>query len=164
MPEAAIVYGTFGQRTIFQGNSRATALAAAYSARLLYQNEADVNRLQELLAENSTRDFCKDEFDNEYDSYMLVPFDKRREDKLIENSMGYHTYIYIYMLCEFFLCDNPQVIRSAALIEQDGRYLLRRLEAFLEFIESRFDINTNQIMLRQLQWAYLFYDECLTEK
>lgn len=157
--ESAVIYGLFGQRTVFRGNSRATALAAAHCARLLFENNAAPSQIYKLLTDNGNICLSTNDFKKKDDNYFDIPFDKRRENELIETDNGYHKFIY--MLCEFFLCDDPQKIRYSGLIELNGRYLIRKLEAFLRFVESQFNINMNHIMLRQLQWAYLFYDECI---
>lgn len=156
--KAAITAGSFGIRTIFQGNSRAAALASAQIARLMYDSRQNGKSLEELLTENSIVLESREKVvtDNN-DLISEIPFDKEREKFFVDNEIGYHRFLYL--LSEFFLYNDPSALRTEDLINFRNRKLLRKLENFLRAVEGRFGIKTDNIMLEDMTWAYVFYEK-----
>lgn len=161
--EATITMSAFGQRSVFQGNSRAAALATAHIAKMMYDNTCSMANLDEAIAkEAESSQFIKKKYDAEYDEYMKMRFDNRKESQLIKTDADYHRFIYA--LCEFFLCDDPQYIRRQQLIDFQERYILRRMEYFLCYVEDKFNVRLTSIKLRNFQWAYLFYEKYIKKE
>lgn len=161
--EATITMSAFGQRSVFQGNSRAAALAAAHIAKIMYNNAYSMANLNEMIMQEAeTSQFINKAFDAEHDEYMKTRFDSRRESQLIKTDADYHRFIYA--LCEFFLCDDPQYIRRQQLIDFQGRYILRRMEYFLRYIEDKFHVQLKDVKIRNFQWAYLFYEKYIKRR
>lgn len=160
--EAAIVRSEFSQRSFFQGNSRAAALATAYVARIMYYNQCNYSDVYHLLTKKSKSNQFHPSFNPERDHILYIPFDLKKEEYLINNDICYHRFLY--SLCEFFMCSETEVVRTSNLIELDGRYILRKMENFLSFIEERFSVELNNLKLEKFQWAYLFYEKYIMKK
>ncbi len=149
--------------SVFQGNSRATALAAAHIAKIISDPSNSGLSINEALKKYAvSAKFKETEFENEYDCIEPIPFDGKKEKYYIENDEDYHRLIYI--LCEFFFTEDTSEIRTAYLPDLRGRNLLRYISAFIKLINERFDLDLESISVEDLQWAYLFYEKYIRRK
>ena len=144
----------------FQGNSRAAAIAAALTAKLIYDSRkngiaADVGGLLKNSADSA--EFVESVFRNEYDCISEIPFDSEKENYYIENDENYHRLIYL--LCEFFFTENTDEVRTTCLLELRGRDVLRRLGNLLDLVRERFGVRLDRVDIADLQWAYIFYEK-----
>lgn len=160
---AFIVRGVRGMRDTFQGNSRATAIATGILAEILFENKGKVKNitlmLQEKAASNKFRNISKGLY---FENIIYKKFDKKKELFYIENDKMYQQLIYL--LCEFYVCESSEEIRKANLIKYNNGFLFRHLEDILQLIEERFEVSLMNIDIKQIQWAYLFYEKYLIEK
>lgn len=156
--ESVLSRGLFGNRTQFQGTSRSAALATAHIASAVFLHPDQKANLSALLQAGSS----KPEPDVTYagdDLYVRAVFDAQLEEQLAETD---ETYLrFLYLLCELFLCDDPQVIRSVNLIDFKSRFFLRKSEICLRVIEEAFGIHLGEPRTYDLQYAYLFYNHLI---
>ena len=154
--KAVIVKELFGCRNVFQGNSKATALAVAIVAKLMYQHNVRGIMIYPIIEKYATEHQFKPIIsEDSFDIINREPFDAELEDKLIQTEDMYQRFLYC--LCEFFMCDDPQEIRNADLLELSERKMIRKLECFLLFIQERFKVKLDFLELDNLRFAYLFY-------
>ena len=94
-----------------------------------------------------------------YENVNYHEFEVDKELYYVENDRLYQQFIYL--LCEFFVCESPNLIRRACLLDYDNNRLVRYIEDVLRFIEDRFCVKIENIKIGELQWAYLFYEKYL---
>lgn len=157
--ESVLSRGLFGNRTQFQGTSRSAALATAHIASAVFFHPEHKANITEILCQNSTPQPAEDIRFPEGDLYIRAVFDAGMEQHLAETDEGYVRFLYL--LCEMFLCDDPQIIRTANLIDFKKRFFLRKTEICLRVIEEAFGIKLNEPRLYDMQYAYLFYSRLI---
>lgn len=148
----------YGINSVFQGNSRATAIATAIIAESLFESADRKFDINEILKEKrSSCEFLNTEIENEYDCIEEVVFDAEKEKYYIENDENYHRLIYL--LCEFFFTEDTSEVRTAYLPDYKDRLFLRKLGNMIGLIKERFKVEIDKVYISDLQWAYLFYEK-----
>ena len=138
--------------------SKATAIATGIIADMLYHKEGDSRSISDILTKKSTMDFREENTVMDI-SFKYKEYDRNRERFYAENDEKYLQFLYI--LCELFLCEDVEKMREVNLLEHNDRYILKRLEDFLELIEERFLVRINKLLIDDFQWAYIFYERYL---
>lgn len=156
--KSVITDGTRKIKRGFMGNSRATALATGIVAKLILENNDLSKDIIQLLNENKSSD-RENEDSIIQDLSTEIEFDEKIENHLIETEIGYHKFLYL--LCEFFVCEDPGIVRTANLLEFCDMKLTYKVDNLICFIEERFNVQLNFIDLNDFRWAYLFYEKHL---
>lgn len=157
--ESVLSRGLFGNRTQFQGTSRSAALATAHIASAVFLHPDSKPDIAKLLQAGSTPQPISGGCFPEEDRYIHAVFDAALEEQLAETDENYVRFLYL--LCELFLCDDPQMIRTANLIDFKQRYFLRKSEVCLRVVEEAFGIQLNEPRLYDMQYAYMFYNNLI---
>lgn len=156
-----ILDGHFMLKEDFMGNSRATAIATGIVAKLILENSDSSKDIIQLLKENriSNRE-------NEYraisDLSNEIEFDIERENYLFETDKGY--FRFIYLMCEAFLCEDPEIMRTANLFEYKSGEILYKMNSLVRLIENRFCVKLDYFCFDDFKWAYLFYEKNILKK
>lgn len=154
---ASIVQSVRTVRDTFQGNSRATAIATGTLCEMLFKTQGNKKNMSILLQKKAVSNiFQKKQYDSPHEDVIYQKFDKKKELFYAEHDKRYQKFIYL--LCEFYMCEESKEIRQAYLIEYENGRLFRYLEDILRLIEERFGVNLLGIKVEKLQWAYLFYE------
>ncbi|MBQ9905658.1 MAG: S8 family serine peptidase [Oscillospiraceae bacterium] len=156
--DSVLTTGLFGQRIQFQGTSRSAALATAHIASAIFMHPDKKDDIASLLAAGSCAE-CEEIKSHGPDIYIRLPFDAHLEEQLAENDENYVRLLYL--LCDFFICEDPQLIRTANLIDFKSRFFLRNSEVCLRSVEELFGITIRNPRSQDLQYAYLFYDRII---
>lgn len=137
-----------GIRKLFQGNSKATAIATGIIAKYLGKNVYQSVTLE-----------------LEKNSYVLnsglnqTSYDSQKENYYCEHDEKYQRLILI--LCEYFGETDTSNIRHNDLITYRDGYLLRGLHLLLQLLEERYNKRLNQFLIEDFRWAYIFYERYL---
>lgn len=157
--EATIIRGKRNVRCVFQGNSRATAVAVGLISKFLYEKQKDISLIDKIRQKKSKYVFVNEKLVFPYENVNYHEFEVDKELYYVESDRLYQQFIYL--LCEFFVCESPNLIRRACLLDYDNNRLVRYIEDVLRFIEDRFCVKIENIKIGELQWAYLFYEKYL---
>lgn len=150
-----IIRGLRGIRNPFQGNSKATAIATGIIAKHLYMNKGSRRYLDDILGQESKiSGAVVGYFENK-------EYDDIKENNYAENDDNYLRFLYI--LCEFFLCEDVEDMRTLDILEYKNRLLLRGIDELLGLIEERFGIQIDAVSIKDLKWAYVFYENIVME-
>lgn len=146
--EPIVVRTTNGIRMVFQGNSKATAVATGIIARNLtkYSRENIFSVLEKnggVMPSIREQDY----------------FNADRERYYCENDENYQRFIYL--LCDYFFESSTKNVRKEDLLFYRDRFLLRGLDPLIRLLEERFDKKLERIRLNDFRWAYLFYERYL---
>ncbi|SFY00565.1 S8 family serine peptidase [Ruminococcus sp. XPD3002] len=160
--ETAVVKALYGRRSVYNGNSKATSLAAGLIAKLMYENNIYGSDVTAYLNRNCYADKLENKpFGREIDSINKTVFDHEKEEYLVENSIGYHQVLY--SLCEFFKINSPERMRTAYLMEENNSYLWHNIEEFLRYMEYIFQKPIDVDNLRNLEYSYLFFENVINK-
>lgn len=148
-----IVRGKNGLFSKFRGNSRATAIATGIVARFLAENVNVKTDVENILEANQTSAdkiyFSKLEDDCE------IPFDEETENSLLDTDEDYIRLIFL--LCEFFCCEDPNVLRTSKLLLLDDHRMMKNINGLLSLINERFAVEIDDVYMPDLNWAYRIY-------
>ncbi len=149
--EPIVVRTANGIRKVFQGNSKATAIATGIIAKCLtkYSREDLFSALEKngsVLSSLRKHDY----------------FDVERECYYCENDENYQRLIYL--LCDYFFDNSTNHVRKEDLLLYKDRFLFRGLDLLIQLLEERFDKKLERIKLNDLRWAYLFYERYLRKQ
>lgn len=139
--------------SLFNGNSRATAIATGLVADALANRTDNVADIEDILEKNKT---CGR--DVEEDFFWKIEqeiFDADEEDHLAETDDRYIEFLYL--LCECFVCRDPDHLRNECLCGAMGVNLRKRIHGLISAINERFGVEIDELYVPDIVWPYVFY-------
>lgn len=156
-----ILTGKYGLLADFMGNSRATAVAAGIVSKMMSDYRKKGKDIIQLLEENR--------FASREEEYSIInhdmnktPFDDETENELLEEDSNYTRFIFL--LCEFFKCNDPNLIRKENLIKYKSQMMLENIHGFISLINERFNKEISTLCVADLVWAYTFYQRYIRDE
>ena len=149
-----IIRGRKGMWQIFQGNSKATAMAAGHVANYLLMNELQVSGLYENL-DSATKMMMLQQINRTH--IKKKSFSKKREAFYANNDLQYQKFIYL--LCECINCSDVKMIRQSDLLRYQNGIWMKNIDSFLDLLKDKLDVKLDMINVTDLTWAYQFYEK-----
>ncbi len=148
------VRGRKGRWQLFNGNSKATAVAAGSIANYLWNEDVTIDGLFNFLEIESK----EQKFDllKNYNQNVWT-FLGERERYFAENDDRYLEFVFL--LSEYLKCNDSRVIRQSNLLLYKKGELMRDLDAFMDLVEERLQVRINRFEADDLMWAYQFYEK-----
>jgi len=151
-----VTNGSRNTKQIFFGNSRATAIASGIISKMIFDNPSTNQNILQLLDMNKqTRREDENQLINQLTDFE--EYDSEKEQTLLNTDSDYQRFIYT--LCEFFLFDDPDIIRIANLTDFADHKLVKQIDSVVNYIEDRFDLVLDSFYLDDFRWAYMFYEK-----
>lgn len=145
--------GRKGMWQVFQGNSKATAVATGHVANQLMMKGLQINGLYADLGKVAEK--LRIQTDGTIKEGK--PFSSECEAYYANNDIGYQKFIYL--LCECTNCPDVKTIRQSDLIKYQNGAWMRNLDSFLELVKERLQVEVGVFDAVDLTWAYQFYEK-----